>query len=143
MIMPSMIRCGSTCISMRSLKVPGSISSALHITYLGKGAFSERSSTFAPRENRRRRAPGAPHRAPAAALPGGKPFQHVGQCQVTAALTVFIQGGDAARFTILKEHLGDRLAHLCHPKELAYGSARRCPALQDKDPGALVAVPED
>src|ERR1700752_1469035 len=36
MHMPSMVRCGSSINRMRSLNVPGSDSSALHITYLGK-----------------------------------------------------------------------------------------------------------
>ena len=34
MMMPSMSRCGFFCISSRSLKVPGSDSSALHTRYL-------------------------------------------------------------------------------------------------------------
>src|SRR5688572_25657246 len=48
MIIPSIIECGSYCIRQRSLKLPGSLSSALQTTYFGFGESFGTNDHFIP-----------------------------------------------------------------------------------------------
>ena len=138
MIMPSISRCGFFCISSRSLKVPGSDSSALQTRYLSIVPLG-RNETFLPIAKPAPPRPRTPEAWSSVRTSSGSIFSALRQALVAAGLLVDLERVEAGLVDVLEEQLHDPCSS--SGSVSAIGRLRSC--LSGEDLAALEQVAHD